>query len=101
MAAGVVLHHSTPRYKVGSRPSLPLGPSAPTGIMGQQRAGLGASNDVPTPQSHIRDLLKRDISLVKVIQVMLVRRVLPCQCRPLRMWEFNRKDQEPFNTSSA
>ena len=49
----------------------------------------GPANDMLTLQSRIRDLLKRDISLVKVIQVMLVRRVLPCQHRPLRMWEFN------------
>ena len=27
--------------------------------------------------------------LINVIQVMLVRRVLPCHLRPLRMWEFN------------
>ena len=49
----------------------------------------GPVNDMLTLQSPIRDLLKRDISLVKVIQVMLVRRVLPCQRRSLRMWEFN------------
>ncbi len=49
----------------------------------------GPVNDVPTLQSRIRDLLKRYVSLVKVMQVMLVRRVLPCQHRPLRMWEFN------------
>ena len=49
----------------------------------------GPVNDVLTLQSRIRDLLKRDVSLVKVMQVMLVRRVLPCQCRSLRMWEFN------------
>ena len=57
--------------------------------MGQQGAGLGPVNDVPTLQSCIRDLLKRDVGLVKVMQVMLVRRVLPCQRRPLRMWDFN------------
>ena len=56
--------------------------------MGQQGAGLGAS-DVLTLQSRIRDLDKRDVSLVKVMQVMLVRLVLPCQRRSLRMWEFN------------
>ena len=49
----------------------------------------GSVNDVPTLQIRIQDLLKRDISLVKVIQVMLVRRVLPCQRRPLGMWDFN------------
>ena len=42
-----------------------------------------------TLQSRIRDLLKRDICLVKIMQVMLVRRVLPCQRRSLCMWEFN------------
>ena len=46
-------------------------------------------NDVSILQSRIRDLLERDVSLVKVMQVMLVRRVLPCKRRPLRMWEFN------------
>ena len=49
----------------------------------------GPANDVPTLQSRIRELLERDISLVSVIQVMLVRRILPCKRRPLRMWEFN------------
>ena len=51
----------------------------------------GPVNDVLTLQSRIRDLLKRDVSLVKVMQVMLVRQVLPCQCRSLRMWEFNQE----------
>ena len=42
MAAGVVLHHSSPKYEVGSCPRLPLGPPAATGVMGQLGAGLGA-----------------------------------------------------------
>ena len=42
-----------------------------------------------TLQSRIRSLLEKDTNLINVIQVMLVRRVLPCQRRPLRMWEFN------------
>ena len=44
---------------------------------------------MPLLQGHIRDLLERDISLVMVTQVMLIRRVLPCKRRPLRLWEFN------------
>ena len=40
-------------------------------------------------QSRVRELLERDISLVKIIQVMLVRRILPCKRRPLQMREFN------------
>ena len=49
----------------------------------------GPAKDVPRLQGHIRDLLERDISLVMVAQVMLIRRVLPCKRRPLRLWEFN------------
>ena len=49
----------------------------------------GSVDEVQTLQSRIRTLLEKDIDLVNVIQVMLVRRVLSCQRRPLRMWEFN------------
>jgi hypothetical protein len=46
-------------------------------------------DEVQTLQSRIRSLLEKDTGLIDVIQVMLVRRVLPCQRWPLRMWEFN------------
>ena len=49
----------------------------------------GSADEVQTLQSRIRSILERDIGLINVIQVMLVRRILPCQRRPLRMWEFN------------
>ena len=49
----------------------------------------GSVDEVETLESRIRTLLERDIDLVNVIQVMLVRRALPCQRRPLCMWEFN------------
>ena len=76
---------------MGSCPRLPFGP--PPQLASWLNKGLdwGPANDVPTFKSRIRDLLKRDVSLVKVMQVMLVRRVLPCQRRSLRMWDFNRE----------
>ena len=89
MATEVVLCHSSSRLKVGGLPRLPLGP--PPQLASWANVGLdwGPANDVPMLQSRIRELLERDISLVKIIQVMLVRRALPCKRRPLRMWEFN------------
>ena len=42
-----------------------------------------------TLQSRIRSLTEKGIDLVNVVQVMLVRRTLPCQRRPFRMWVFN------------
>ena len=44
---------------------------------------------MPLLQDRIRDLLERDINLTVVAQVMLIRRMLPCKRRPLRLWEFN------------
>ena len=49
----------------------------------------GLSKDVPLLQGRIRDLLEGDRNLVKVTQVMLIRRILPGKRRPLRLWEFN------------
>ena len=49
----------------------------------------GSIDEVQTLQSCIRSLIEKDTGLTNVIQVMLVRWVLPCQQRPLHMWEFN------------
>ena len=44
---------------------------------------------MPLLQDRIRDLIERDINLTVVAQVMLIRRMLRCKRRPLRLWEFN------------
>ena len=44
---------------------------------------------MPLLQGRIRHLQAREIDLVVVMQVMLIRRLLPCKRRPLRLWEFN------------
>ena len=49
----------------------------------------GLSKDVPLLQGRIRHLQEREINLVVVMQVMLIRRLLPCKRLPLRLWEFN------------
>ena len=36
-------------------------------------------------------MVDKDVKLVDVIQVMLVRRILPCQSRSRPLWEFNPK----------
>ena len=66
-----------------------LGP--PRRLMSWINQGLnwGPSKDVPLLQGRIRDLQAREIDLVVLMQVMLIRRLLPCKRRPLRLWEFN------------
>ena len=66
-------------------------PGPPLRLASWVNKGLdwGLVDEVRTLQSRIRTLLERDIDLVSVIQVMLLRRILPCQRRPRRMWDFN------------
>ena len=40
-------------------------------------------------QKRIKNMIRKNTSLTDVIQVMLFYRILPCQLRPLHMWEFN------------
>ena len=39
-------------------------------------------------------MVTKNVKLVDVIQVMLVRRILPCQCRSHPLWEFNPKKHQ-------
>ena len=89
MAKDMVLCHCSQRHKVGGFPRVPLRPSVTVGVLDRRRTELGPAGDVPILQNRIRELLERDINLVSIIQVMLIRRMLLCQRRPLRMWEFN------------
>ena len=43
-------------------------------------------------QKRIKSMIAKDVTLADVVQVMLIRRALPCQRRPLKMWEFNLED---------
>ena len=64
--------------------------------MDQEGLDWGSVNEVQTLQSCIRSLKEKGIDLVNVVQVMLVRRTLPCQRWPLRMWEFNLEGRRPL-----
>ena len=89
VATRMVLYHRSQERQVGGASCLSLGSPITASVMGQQRIGLGLPKDVPLLQGRIKDLLERDLSLVKVMQVMLIRRILPGKHRPLRLWEFN------------
>ena len=55
-------------------------PGPPTQLAPSVNKGLdwGSINEVQTLQSRIRSLTEKGIDLVNVVQVMLVRRILPC-----------------------
>ena len=48
-----------------------------------------ASDEVLALQTRIKSMVDKNIKLVNVIQVMLFRRILPCQSRTCNLWEFD------------
>ena len=49
----------------------------------------GSSEEVTGLQACIQKLVNKKLRLVNVVQVMLVRRILPCQERAFNLWEFD------------
>ena len=56
-----------------------------------EREGLtwGDLEELTGLQACIQKLVNKKLKLVNVVQVMLVRRILPCQRRGFNMWEFD------------
>jgi hypothetical protein len=48
-----------------------------------------SSDEVSALQMRIKSMVDKNIKLVNVIQVMLFRRILPCQSRTCHLWEFD------------
>ena len=63
----------------------------PTRLMSWKETGLswGNEEEVTGLKTCIQSLVNKPIRLVNVVQVMLVRRILPCQQRDFTLWEFD------------
>ena len=48
-----------------------------------------SSDELIALQTHIQSMVDKNTKLVDVIQVMLVRQILPCQSRTCPLWEFD------------
>ena len=47
-------------------------------------------------QTCIKNMMSKKIKLVNVVQVMLFRRILPCQRQAFNLWEFDPAKHEPL-----
>ena len=63
----------------------------PTRLTSWKETGLswGSKREVTGLQTCIQTLVDKQLKLVNVVQVMLIRRILPCQQRAFNMWEFD------------
>ena len=70
----------------------------PMRLTSWQERGLtwGPSDELTGLQTCVQNMIERKIKLVNMVQVMLFRRILPCQIRAFNMWEFDpAKHQTP------
>ena len=63
----------------------------PTWLTSWKETGLtwGNSEELTGLQTCVQKLVNKNLKLVNVVQVMLIRRVLPCQQRAFKLWEFD------------
>ena len=57
----------------------------------------GNSKELTRLQSCIQNMVDKKLKLVNIVQVMLVRRILPCQQREFTLWEFNPVQHRTLN----
>ena len=60
----------------------------------------GAPAKVTELQNCIKNMISKKIKLVNVVQVMLFRRILPCQRRVFNMWEFDPAEHQTLRELS-
>ena len=63
----------------------------PTRLTSWKETGLtwGNSEELTILQSCVQSLVNKKLKLVNIVQVMLIRRILPCQQRAFSLWEFD------------
>ena len=74
---------------MGSAPEFRSG--IPMRLTSWKEKGLqwGDSKELTGVQSCLQTLVNKKLKLVNVVQVMLIRRILPCQERAVNVWEFD------------
>ena len=50
---------------------------------------MGEKGELTGLQTCVQNLVSKKLKLVNVVQVMLIRRILPCQQRDFNLWEFD------------
>ena len=57
----------------------------------------GSSKELTELQTCIQNMVYKKLKLVNIVQVMLIRRILPCQQQGLNMWEFDPAQHQTLN----
>ena len=71
----------------------------PTRLTSWKEKGLswGSSGELTRLQTCIQSMVNKKLKLVNIVQVMLNRRILPCQQRAFNLWEFDPAQHQTLN----
>ena len=58
-------------------------------VLHHRAVSWGDSEELTGLQACVQKLVNKKLKLVNVVQVMLIRRILPCQQRAFKLWEFD------------
>ena len=74
-------------------------PGIPMRLTSWKEKGLswGNSKELTGLQTCIQNMLDKKLKLVNIVQVMLIRRILPCQQRDSNLWEINPAQHQTLN----
>ena len=101
VAIGVILHHRATRRQLGGGPRIPIRNPHATHLLGKEGPVLGSPVELTGLQTCIKNMKDMKIKLVNMVQVMLVRRILPCQRRDFNLWEFVPTEHQTLQSSTA
>ena len=74
---------------MGNGPQIPIWHPNTAHLLERDGPVVGNSEEVTGLQTCVQNLMDKKVKLVNVVQVMLFRRILPCQRRAFNLWEFN------------
>ena len=71
----------------------------PTRLTSWKEKGLswGSSVELDGLQKCIRSMASKKLKLVNIVQVMLIRRILPCQQQDFNLWEFDQAQHQTLD----
>ena len=99
----MVLHQRAARHQLGGGPGILIWNPHAAHLLEREGPIFSSSVELTGLQTCVKNMMSKKIKLVNVVQVMLFRRILPCQRRAFNLWEFDpakhRMLRELFDTT--
>ena len=73
---------------MGGGPRIPIWHPHAAHLLQEKDLSWGSSIELTGLQTYIQNMVSKKLKLVNIVQVMLIRLILPCQQQAFNLWEF-------------